>query len=63
MTTRFQAIDHELKFGFAKFENVDYSNVVSIFMNVLGCLLTRDMVFIEYKIVHINATIKSIFNF
>ena len=32
-------------------------NVVDVYMNILGCSPTRDMMFIEFKIVqvHINA--------
>ena len=58
MNNKFQANDHQFVFEIAKFENISHRKCSGVYMNILGCSPTRDMIFIEYKIVqvHLNAS-------
>ena len=58
MNNRFQANEYQLAFEIANSKMLAIENMVTVYMNILGCSSTKDIMFIEFKIVqeHINAS-------
>ena len=56
-TIDFKLININLHLKLQNSKMLVIENVVDVYMNILGCSSTKDMVFIEFKIVqvHLNA--------
>ena len=54
INNKFQANNHQLVYKIAKLENIGHRNITGVYINILDCSPTRNMVFIGFKMVQVQ---------